>query len=103
MKKIAFVLTLCVAVTFTACNDDEQPGEYADYLVARPLTLSIDEFKNSVDILPPVPIEESGKIYAYKDLIFVNDTLSKPGRSMSGSASIDQGSALMRVPISGRA
>jgi len=73
MKKIAFVLTLCVAVTFTACNDDEQPGEYADYLVARPLTLSVDEFKNSVDIIPPVPIEQSGKIYAYEDLIFVND------------------------------
>ena len=73
MKKIAFVLTLCVAVTFTACNDDEQPGEYADYLVARPLTLSVDEFKNSVDIIPPVPIAQSGKIYAYEDLIFVND------------------------------
>ena len=73
MKKIAFVLTLCVAVTFTACNDDEQPGEFADYLVARPLTLSIDEFKNSVDVIPPIPIDESGKIYAYNDLIFVND------------------------------
>jgi len=73
MKKIAFVFTLCMAVCFTACNDDEQPGEYADYLVARPLTLSIDEFKNSVDVIPPVPIDVSGKIYAYNDLIFVND------------------------------
>ena len=73
MKKIAFVFTLCVVACFTACNDDEQPGEYADYLVARPLTLSIEEFKNSVDVLPPVPIDESGKIYAYNDLIFVND------------------------------
>lgn len=73
MKKIAFVLTLCVAGFFTACNDDEEPGEFADYLVARPLTMSISEFKNSVDIIPPVPIDESGKIYAYQDLIFVND------------------------------
>lgn len=73
MKKIAFVLTLCVAVAFTACNNDDQDGEFADYLVARPLTLSITEFKNSVDIIAPVPIESSGKIYAYNDLIFVND------------------------------
>ena len=62
-----------MAVSFIACNDDEQPGEFADFLVARPLTLSIDEFKNSVDVIPPVPIDESGKIYAYNDLIFVND------------------------------
>ena len=73
MKKIAFTLTLCVAFAFTACNDDEQPGEFADYLVARPLTLSIDEFKNSVEVISPIPITDSGKIYAYQDLIFVND------------------------------
>ncbi len=29
------------------------------------------EFRNSVVVLPPQPIEESGKIYAYKDYIFV--------------------------------
>ncbi len=35
--------------------------------------MSLEEFKNSVDIITPVPIDESGKIYAYQDLIFVND------------------------------
>jgi len=73
MKKIAFVLTLCLGVVLTSCNNDEQEGEFADYLVARPLTMSVLEFKNSVDIVPPIPIDESGKIYAYEDLIFVND------------------------------
>jgi hypothetical protein len=31
------------------------------------------EFKNSVDIIAPIPIAESGKIYAYENYIFVND------------------------------
>ncbi|MGI9552982.1 MAG: LVIVD repeat-containing protein, partial [Aurantibacter sp.] len=45
----------------------------ADYLVATPLLMTTEEFRNSVDILPPEPIKESGKIYAYRDYIFVND------------------------------
>lgn len=73
MKKIAFVFALCIGAVLTSCNNDEQDGEFADYLVARPLTMSVSEFKNSVDIVAPLPIDESGKIYAYGDLIFVND------------------------------
>jgi len=37
------------------------------------LTISLEEFKNGVDIISPQPIAESGKIYAYQDYIFVND------------------------------
>jgi hypothetical protein len=55
-----------------SCNDEEK-GEYADYLVARPLTMTRSEFRNSVDIIDPIPIGESGKIYAYENYIFVND------------------------------
>ena len=52
-------------------HDDD--GKYADYVIARPLTISKAEFKNGVSVLPPKFIEESGKIYAYKSYIFVND------------------------------
>ncbi|MBT8312573.1 MAG: hypothetical protein HKP23_07090 [Flavobacteriaceae bacterium] len=65
-------LGLCFLLTFNSCekNNDEL---YEDYLVARPLTMSVEEFKNSVDIIAPIPVNESGKIYAYDQYIFVND------------------------------
>lgn len=74
MKKLSFLVLLVIPMAFISCSDDEpDPDLYADYLVATPLLMTTEEFKNSVDILPPEPIKESGKIYAYKDYIFVND------------------------------
>ncbi len=72
MIKKTTVLLCLISFVFTSCekNDD---SKYNDYLVARPLIISKTEFKNGVDIIAPRPIEESGKIYAYKDYIFVND------------------------------
>ncbi|MDT0619998.1 LVIVD repeat-containing protein [Croceitalea vernalis] len=72
MKKIALLMLLTILV-FLSCNDDNDNGEFADYLVARPLVMSRVEFANSVDIVAPLPIDESGKIYAYQDYIFIND------------------------------
>ncbi|WP_394974832.1 LVIVD repeat-containing protein [uncultured Croceitalea sp.] len=69
-KNILFGLTI-ILFTFSSCNDDD--GEYADYLVARPLVISKTEFARSVAIVDPIPINESGKIYAYEDYIFIND------------------------------
>lgn len=74
MKKVHFLFLLAVTAAFVSCNKDEPDSDlYADYLIATPLMMSQEEFRNSVDILPPEPIQESGKIYAYKDYIFVND------------------------------
>lgn len=73
MKNLIYPLCgLFLLLAFISCekNNDEL---YEDYLVARPLTMSLQEFKNSVDIIAPVPVQESGKIYAYNDYIFVND------------------------------
>lgn len=65
---------LILALVFTGLSCEKNPdSEYADYLVARPLTVSIEDFRNSVDIIAPVPVAQSGKIYAYENLIFVND------------------------------
>ncbi|WP_424987786.1 LVIVD repeat-containing protein [Flagellimonas alvinocaridis] len=71
-KKILFLVSLTL-LFFVACDDDESNGEYAEYLVARPIVMSQAEFAASVDIIAPRPIDESGKIYTYKDYIFVND------------------------------
>ncbi len=72
MKKNFLLLLFVASLGFLSCekNDDDK---YADYLVARPLKVSMTEFKNGVDIIAPKPIEESGKIYAYQNYIFVND------------------------------
>ncbi|MGB5430213.1 LVIVD repeat-containing protein [Eudoraea sp.] len=66
------IITLLVVLGLVSCNKKEE-GDFADYLVATPLTMSLADFKNSVDVVAPRPINESGKIYAYENYIFVND------------------------------
>jgi len=72
MKKHFLLLIFVASLGLLSCekNDDDK---YADYLVARPLKVSKTEFKNGVDVIAPIPTEESGKIYAYQNYIFVND------------------------------
>ncbi|AIY12142.1 LVIVD repeat-containing protein [Cellulophaga baltica] len=72
MKTTLKIVLFIVAIGFIAC-DDKEDDKYADYLVAKPLTISKEEFKTGVAILPPKFIEESGKIYAYENYIFIND------------------------------
>ncbi|MGB5699095.1 LVIVD repeat-containing protein [Muriicola sp.] len=72
MNSIKIFFSCCIVFGFLSCSEDD-PGKYADYLVARPLTITLQEFKNGVEVVSPKPIAESGKIYAYQDYIFVND------------------------------
>ena len=71
-KKILFLLSL-TSLFFISCDNDAPDGEYADYVVARPLVISKAEFATSVDIIAPQPIQKSGKVYTYQDYIFIND------------------------------
>lgn len=73
MKKKALLILPLITFLFFSCNDDIDDSEFADYIVARPLVMSRAEFINSVAIIAPIPIDESGKIYAYQDYIFIND------------------------------
>ena len=70
MKMFSYLSAFVVLLSLFSCEEKE---EFAEYLVARPLVMSKADFANSVDILPPRPIKESGKIYAYQDYIFIND------------------------------
>lgn len=72
MKSKLILLLFVFSLGFVSCEDNDD-SKYADYLVARPLKVTKAEFKNGVDIISPRPIDESGKIYAYRDYIFVND------------------------------
>ena len=73
MKKFILLPFFLTTLFFISCDNDNDDGEFADYLVARPLIMTKAEFASSVDIIAPIPINESGKIYTYKDYIFVND------------------------------
>lgn len=72
MKTLNFLLVVIAVSSLISC-EKEDSGKYAEYLVARPLTISLEEFKNGVDVIVPQPINESGKIYAYENYIFIND------------------------------
>lgn len=75
--KTKFLLLLFVAsVGFISCEEDQDdvPGGPREYLIATPLTTQLAAFKEeAVAVTEPVPIQESGKIYAYRDYVFVND------------------------------
>ncbi|MEB8327794.1 hypothetical protein OO009_00375 [Flavobacteriaceae bacterium KMM 6897] len=73
MSKIRIPFLLILLIGIGACNEKQDDGAYADYLVAKPMTMLVADFKNNVEILPPVPIKESGKLYAYQNFIFIND------------------------------
>lgn len=69
MKIKNLFLVLSVIVLFTSCDKDE----YEYYDLATPVMMNADEVRKSIAVLPPKEIKESGKIYSYKNLVFVND------------------------------
>lgn len=71
MKKILLLFVL--AGLCFGCDDDNSNVERVQ--VAVPLTMSLDEFRSSVSVENAQNIEESGKIYTYHNLIFINDNL----------------------------
>jgi len=75
MKKI---LALIVLITgLQSCDLDNQVSTLntmQTYLIATPLKSDLITFKEeAIAVSEPTPIIESGKIYAYKNYIFVND------------------------------
>ena len=73
MNKISYPLLGLFFLLLAGSCENNNDDLYEDYLVARPLTMTVAEFKSSVEIVAPLPVDESGKIYAYNDYIFVND------------------------------
>ncbi|WP_149276775.1 LVIVD repeat-containing protein [Pareuzebyella sediminis] len=74
MKKKIFAVVFAVAMTAVSCSEDFDDGRQEEYRVAVPLTADLIQFKEeAVAVTDPVPIENSGKIYAYKNYVFVND------------------------------
>ncbi|MCG9970460.1 LVIVD repeat-containing protein [Christiangramia crocea] len=70
MKKLLFLPLFFALSILTSCSDEEDPQLST---VAVPVTQSVADFRASVKIQEPRIIAESGKIYAWRDYIFVND------------------------------
>ena len=71
MKTKSILLLILTCFIIFSC--DNNVGDYITVKVATPEFMSLDEFRTSVEIEPPSPIIESGKIYAYNDLILIKD------------------------------
>lgn len=71
--KTARILLLSLAILPLLSCEKEDPEEFAEYLVARPLTMTREAFSNSLEMIAPQPIGQSGKVYAYGDFVFVGE------------------------------
>ena len=72
MRKL-FLLFVLASVVWS-CEEVNDSG-IERVQVAVPQTMSLAEFRTSVSVENAQPIQQSGKIYAYDDLIFINDQL----------------------------
>ncbi len=77
MKLLRTLLPMLGLLALFSCENDPD-DELVDVLVARPLTISLEDFRAPLDIIAPQPMEASGKIYAYQDYILV----SEPGKGI---------------------
>lgn len=69
MKKL--LLSGLLVFLFASCEKENIPEDTIQ--VAVPVTMTIAEFRASVKVTDPVEIKQSGKIYTYKNYIFIND------------------------------
>ncbi len=70
MERSLFLPLFLMLFSFS-CDDE---GPFDEYLVARPVLMDAITFKaEAIAISEPTPILSSGKIYAYKSYIFIND------------------------------
>jgi len=76
MKKILLLLLFVAAFGIVSCEEDRDDvfPDSREYLIATPVKTNLAEFKaEAVAVTDPVPMQQSGKIYAYKNYVFVND------------------------------
>ncbi|WP_405610937.1 hypothetical protein [Polaribacter sp. Asnod1-A03] len=75
MKKL--ILLVIISTTLSSCfyfnGESEGIGGDPFYSNYDPVVLSRNEFENSIEILEPMPVIESSKIYIINDYIFIND------------------------------
>ncbi len=69
--KTKMILAIALLIfTLPSCDND---GDYQLVNIATAKFMTLEALRSSVEITTPVPIDTSGKIYAYKKLVLVND------------------------------
>lgn len=72
MKTKNIFLIIATLLFMVSCDNDKEDG-LETVNVAKAEYMSLKALRNSVDIIAPRPIDQSGKIYAYNNLVLVND------------------------------
>ena len=70
--KIKFLFLSLVFVMALSCDKNDD-ADYEFVQVATAQLMSKSAFRSSVEVTVPQTIKEAGKIYAYKDFIFISD------------------------------
>lgn len=70
MKTKNLFLLIATFVFIVSCDTN---SEYETVTVAKPEYMTLDALRSSAKITSPIPIVESGKIYAYNNLVLIND------------------------------
>ena len=70
MKTKNLFLVIVTLFFMLSCSNND---EFETVNVAKPEYMSLKALRSSVEITSPVNIIESGKIYAYNNLVLVND------------------------------
>lgn len=76
MKKLHFLFFALSALILSACNHGTE--EYVTYMTNEPIFMSVGEFRSSVNVESPKPIEQQGKIAFYNGYLYI----SQPGKGI---------------------
>lgn len=71
MRCTGFILACLMTILVFSCKNDD--SDYEIITIATPEVMSKSDFRKSIEILTPRPIEKAGKIYVYNNYIFVSD------------------------------
>lgn len=77
LRLLSILLALHIALAFSSClyfggsDDNTPPPNQTRY---KPVTLDRDSFENSIRFAEPANMQNAGKIYVYKNWIFISDT-----------------------------
>ena len=81
---VAGIIIAAFSILFTGCDDKVEITQ--KYTIMEPVYLSPQELRASFDVMPPVEVTNTGKIYLYQNYIFLNE----PGKGIHIINNVDR-------------
>lgn len=78
------IIIAAFSILFTSCDDKVEITQ--KYTIMAPVYLSPQELRSSFEVMPPVEVANTGKIYLYQNYIFLNE----PGKGIHIINNIDK-------------